>query len=189
MAKMPPKAQSVTKEGEPDDFVPPAVFVPQVLEGGYTRLELSCDASEMPALHRDLVLALQPPLKVLYVQLTDRHRGQLPKPRQHVGIDLEPALVLGALDEAQQLVYFDGRHQLWIRGALGEQVVLEELGVIYVYPDDPSFRDICVRHSLREDPRAQTMASRDYVKVNFLSEADVQEERLVWKLGLQSWPG
>jgi len=189
MSSPPPKAESVTREGAPDGFLPPDVFVPQVLEGGYTRLTISCAPERLEALHRDLVAALQAPLKLLYVQLTDRQHGQLDKPRQHVGVDLELDLVLGALSQARQLVYQDGRHQLWVRGALGEQIVLEELGVLYAYPDDPSFRDICQRHGLHEDPRGQTMAERDYVKVNFLAQADAQEERLVWKLGLQSWTG
>lgn len=184
-----PKAQSVDQQGRPDGFEPPAVYVPQVLEGGYTRLVASCPPDRLAALHRDLVAALAGPLKVLYVQLTDRQQGQLPKPIQRVGVDLEPGTVLAALSELEDLVYWDGRHQLWIRGAMGEQVVLEELGVVYTYPDDPSFREICARHGLREDPRAVTMAERDYVQVSFLAEADAQEARLVWTLGLQEWAG
>lgn len=184
-----PKAQSVDKQGQPDGFTPPAAFVPQVLEGGYTRLLVSCPPKALPALHRDLVAAMAGPLKVLYIQLTDRQQGQLPKPVQRVGVELEPNTVLAALAELEDLICWDGRHQLWVRGALGEQVVLEELGIIYAYPDDPAFRDVCARHGLREDASAQTMAERDYVKVNFLAEADRQEARLVWTLGLQEWVG
>lgn len=185
----PPKAQSVDKQGQPDGFEPPDAYVPQVLEGGYTRLLVSCRPERLPAVHRDLLAAVQGPWKVLYVQLTDRQQGQLPKPVQRVGVDLEPATVLAALSELEDLVWWDGRHQLWVRGALGEQVVLEELGVLYAYPDDPAFRDVCERHGLRLDPRAVTMAERDYVRVSFLPEADRQEARLVWTLGLQEWKG
>lgn len=184
-----PKAQSVTREGEPDGFQPADAFAPQVLEGGYTRLLISCDAAALPAVHRDLVLALEPPLKLLYVQLTDREVGQLPKPRQLVGVDLEQGTVLATLRELEALIYRDGRHQLWLRGAAGEQIVLEELGVIYAYPDDPSFRDVCSRHGLVEDPQAQTMADRDFVRVSFLPEADAEEAKLVWTLGLREWAG
>lgn len=185
----PPKAQSVTKEGEPDGFSPPAVMVPQVLDGGYTRLLASVPPEGLIALHQDLLRELSAPWKVLYVRLTDRAKGQLEKPEQLVGVDLAPAAVMAALRECEDLIYRDGRHQLWVRGHRGEQVVLEELGVIYVYPDDPSFREVCERHGLREELRATTMAERDYVRVNFVAEADGQEDRLRFRLGLQGWAG
>lgn len=187
-----PKALSVRQDGQPDGFVPPDVYTPQVLQGGYSRLRISCAPSRLPALHQELVALLQPPLKVLYVQLTDRATGQLPQPRQLVGVDLERDLVLGALAQLRTLVYEDGRHQLWVKGAgKGEQVVLEELGVVYAYPDDPASREVCERHGLRADPagKVPTMAERDYVMVSFRSEADSEEMRLIWTLGLQEWRG
>lgn len=185
----PPKALSVTREGQPDGFVPPAVLVPQVLDGGYTRLLVSVPPEGLVALHQELLSLLTPPWKVLYVRLTDRAVGQLEKPQQLVGVDLGPAAVMAALEECKELIYEDGRHQLWVRGHRGEQVVLEELGVIYVYPDDPASREVCERHGLVEQVRVTTMADRDYVQVNFLAEADAQEDRLRFRLGLQSWAG
>lgn len=186
---MPPKAQSVTVDGQEDGFLPPAALVPQILEGGYTRLLFSAPAERLPALHRDLLALLSPPWKLLYVRLTDRARGQLPRPEQLVAVDLAPSAVLSAIDEARRLVYQDGRHQLWVRGARGEQLVLDELGLIYAYPDDPSFREVGEAHGLVLDPGAVTMAERDYVRVQFLAEADGEEDRLRFRLGLQAWAG
>lgn len=188
---LPPKAQSVQKDGSPDGFTPPDLYQRQVVEGGFTRLRVSAGPDKLPAVHRDLAALLQGPLKVLYVQLTDRQQGQLPKPVQLVGVDLEPSQVLGSLQELSALIHHDGRHQLWLKGAgPDEQLVIDELGVIYAYPDDLGWRDICDRHGLREDDGStQTMAERDYVKVNFVAEADKQEARLVWTLGLREWAG
>lgn len=186
----PGKARSVHPDGRPDGFTPPDVYAVQVLEGGYTRLRISCDFDRLPALHRDLVALLTPPLKLLYVQLTDRRTGQLPKPRHLVGVDLSTRQVLDALDECADLVYRDGRHQLWVRGsAPGEQVVLEEIGLIYAYPDDPLTRQRCEAHGLRRDDAAPTMAERDYVMVGFEPAADAQETKLIWSLALREWEG
>ena len=43
---------------------------------------------------------------------------------------------LEALTHLQELIYHDGRHQIWILGLQGEQIILDELGMIYLYPDD-----------------------------------------------------
>ncbi len=189
-APAPAKARSVHPDGRPDGFAPPDVYAAQVLDGGYTRLRISCSFEGLPALHRDLVSLLTPPLKLLYVQLTDRRTGQLPKPRHMVGVDLSPQQVGEALNTCGDLVYRDGRHQLWVKGsAPGEQVVLEELGIIYAYPDDPLTRQRCEAHGLRHDQGAQTMAERDYVMVGFDPAADAQETKLIWSLALREWEG
>ncbi|MCB9778413.1 MAG: hypothetical protein H6742_07615 [Alphaproteobacteria bacterium] len=191
MSTHPPKAQSVRQDGSPDGFTPPDLYARQVVPGGFTRVRISVGPDKLAAVHQDLAAVLQGPLKVLYVQLTDRQKGQLPKPVQLVGVEVEPAQLLGTLRDLQELVYADGRHQLWIKGAgTDEQLVLDELGVIYAYPDDLGFHDVCARHGLREDDGSTpTMAERDYVKVNFVAAADAQEAKLVWTLGLREWEG
>lgn len=186
------KALSVHPDGRPDGFVPPDVYAPQVLQGGYTRLRISCAPDRLATVHRAMVAMLRPPLKVLYVQLTDRSTGQLPKPRQHVAVDLGMDLVQQQLLELETLVYRDGRHQLWVKGsAPGEQVVLEELGIVYAYPDDPALRERLRELGLAEDAAGAvpTMAERDYVMVGFSPGADPQEKRLIWSLGLREWAG
>ena len=183
---LPPKAQSVRADGSPDGFEPPDLYAVQVLQGGYTRLRISCGWARLPAVHQALEGMLRPPLKVLYVVLTDRQKGQLEKPEQMVAIELSREQVLGTLQERAALVYGDGRHQLWIAGRGQEQVVLEEVGVIYAYPDDPAFRDALDAQGVPE-ATGQTLAERDYVKVNFVASADPMEEELRRRLGMARW--
>ena len=186
---LPPKAQSVTQAGAPDDYTPPLAYCAQVLEGGYTRLQVSAPPTHLERIHRALVSALTPPLKWLYVLQVERGgRGQLPRPEQYVGIELSQARVLEALYQYRALLYHDGRAQVWIRSSLNEQVVLEETGVIYVYPDDLLFRDVLDRAGVPEQDH-QSMAERDYVRVNFLAAADQEQMRMMHQLGLVRWQG
>ncbi|MFO0002718.1 MAG: hypothetical protein ACK559_16445 [bacterium] len=49
-------------------------------------------------MHRALVAALSPPLKLLYVQMVDRPRGvPLPKPVRRVAVELSRSLVMELL--------------------------------------------------------------------------------------------
>lgn len=183
---LPPKAESVTQSGAPDGFQPALAWQAQVLAGGYTRLVVSAPAERLAEVHQALIAALEGPLRVLYRQLTDRGAGQLPKPRDWVGVEIDHARLLAALEGTAPLVYHDGRHQLWIKGQGPEQVVLEEIGVLYAYPDDPAFRDALAERGVPE-ARVPTMAERDYVKVNFLAQADALERQLIGALGLSRW--
>ena len=184
--KFPPKAESVTVKGAQDGFSPPLAYEAQVIPGGHTRLLVSAPPERLAEVHRALLTVLEPPFRVLYRQLTDRATGQLPKPIDHVAVELPAETVQSVLVHCSTLVYHDGRHQLWVRGPGTEQVVLEELGVIFVYPDDPSFRDTLLALGLPERA-SQTLSERDYVKVNFVAEADAQEKMLIGALGLVRW--
>lgn len=183
---LPPKAESVTREGAPDGFTPPLAWQPQVIPGGYTRLVVSAPAERLAEVHRALLRALEGPLRVLYRQLTDRGVGQLAAPRDWIGVEIGVERLIAALDAAGPLVWHDGRHQLWVKGHGPEQIVLEEIGVIYAYPDDPVWRDALAEIGVPQG-RGQTMAERDYVKVNFLAEGDALERQLVQALGLTRW--
>ena len=81
------------------------------------------------------------------------------------------------------LCYHDGRHQLWVQGKGEDKIVMEETGVLYVYPDDPSFRDVLEAQDIpmRE---IESMADRDYVRVEYIAEADEQEASFQRTLGL-----
>jgi len=183
------KAESVEQDGSPDGFVPPSFYEAEVLSGGVTRLKISLPTHQLEAVHRALTEALQSPLKIRYLQFTDRqHTGQLPKPINWIGVDKTHEEVLHGLEQCRGLVYHDGRHQLWIRGHAEEQLVLEEIGIMYLYPDDPSFRDILEKHGVAEGT-GQTIAERDYVKVNFAATFDEEEERLISEWGLIQWGG
>ena len=183
---LPPKAESVTVTGAPDGYTPPLQYTGKVLPGGYARLLVSAPAHRLAAIHQALVAELTPPLRVMYRQLTDRGQGQRDKPVDYVGLELPPARVLETLQALAPLVYHDGRHQLWIAGRGQEQVVLEEVGVIYAYPDDPAFRDALDAQGVPE-ATGQTLAERDYVKVNFVASADPMEEELRRRLGMARW--
>jgi hypothetical protein len=184
MSTLPAKAASVTKEGQPDGWSAPRSMRLQTAPDGSTRLVVSVPAEELRATHLRLMDALGSPISVRYVKLTDRARGQLPKPESFVRMDAPAPLVREALEACGKLVWHDGRHQLWIRGAFGEQLVLDELGVLYCYPDDPAFRV-----ALEDVPLSSEVGldGRDYVKVNFLAEADSEERDLIERLALQKW--
>ena len=63
---------------------------------------------------------------------------------------------------------------------------LDELGVLYCYPDDPAFREAL---GALPEGREVGMDGRDYVKVRLLAEADPQEASLIEELGLREWTG
>jgi len=183
----PPKAESVDINGASDGFVPMLAFQPEVLQGGYTRLAISTPADRLGHVHQMLVGAMTPPLKVRYVKMTDRSRGQLPKPESLIAVELSRERVLDALKACSRLLYHDGRNQLWIQGAIdSEQLVLEEIGMIYSYPDDFAFRDVLTNAGFIEAAH-ESLASRDYIKVNFLAEADAEEVDFIRRLALIAW--
>jgi len=180
---MSPKAESVSEDGERDDFVPSPNWRAEVIPGGYTRLEVSLPSESIQQVHRALVGQLEAPLRILYVQLTDRLAGiQLDPPRRFVALDVQPAQLDAALAEYASLIYHDGRHQLWVQGRGEDKVILEETGVVYAYPDDPSFRDVLTAHGVPEG-KAQTMADRDYVRVNFSAVGDAMEGQFRQAIG------
>lgn len=172
---LPDKAVSVGADGQPDDFHPATAWTPEVIPGGYTRLIVSVPGDALEAVHRALVQALNPPLRVLYVQLTDRPTGrQVDPPHRSVALDVAPEVLDQALADNRLLIYHDGRHQLWVQGRGPDKVVLEETGVLYVYPDDPLFRQTLETAGVPE-LRTVTMAERDYVRVTLLAGADGEE--------------
>jgi hypothetical protein len=182
------KADSVDREGKDDGFEPTSFYTREVLEGGYTRLVISLAKDQLEVVHRALVAGLQAPVKVMYQQLTDRRSGQLPKPVSRVAVEVSTERLLTALEWYRRLIYQDGRHQLWIQGANGAQLVLEEIGILYLYPDDPSFHEILHEAGVDEG-RGESMATRDYIKVNFIAECDAEEIGLWQSLGMVEWAG
>ena len=180
---MSPKAESVSADGELDGFKPSPNWRAEVIPGGYTRLEVSLPSDDIQGVHRALVAKLEPPLRVLYVQLTDRLAGvQLDPPRRFVALDVKRDQLDAALSACAPLIYHDGRHQLWVQGRGEDKVILEETGVIYAYPDDPSFRDVLSENDVAEG-KAQTMGDRDYVRVNFTAAGDALEGQFRHAIG------
>jgi hypothetical protein len=75
---------------------------------------------------------------------------------------------------------------LWIQGKGEDKIILEETGVMYAYPDDPAFRDVLANLGVAEG-KSETMADRDYVRVNFRSECDAMEGRFRQAIGAVSY--
>lgn len=184
-----PKATSVTVDGAEDGFVPEAGWEAEMTPRGDTRLVVSVPHGDLPAVHAALIAALSPPLGLLYRQEVDRRnpRPQGAPPRDLVALDLPADRVIAALGEAAPLVYGDARCEVWIRGRMGEQVVLDHDGLIYVYPDDPAFRD-AVQAAGVPGRDVVTMAERDYVKHWFHAENDALEDALIASLRLTEVP-
>ena len=186
----PVKAFSVTEDGENDGFENPLLYSQEMGPDGTTRLMVSCGPERLQELHVALLRGLQSPLGVLYVQLVDRVTGQDQNadPKRWLSLEQPVERVVQALDDAKLLLYRDARCQMWIRGALGEQLVLDEFGLIYVYPNDPVFVEILEGCQVPQ-LAAPTIADRDYVKVAFCSEADSQEQGLLQALNLSPLKG
>ena len=180
-----PKTTSVNAEGEPDGFTPPLAYYGEVEPSGMTRLVISSPHEATHALHAKLIQALKPPLGFLYRQMVHR-QDPAPEgspPLDYVALELSLDRVLEALEHAKDLVYHDARCEVWIRGGLQEQLVLDEDGVLYMYPDDPAFRDVLEAEGI-PDTRVRTLADVDYPKRWFHGQNDPLETALMEQLGL-----
>ena len=177
------KATSVNQDGTPDGFVPPIAYRVDVSPDGVTRI--ACSAGPKLLIALDAVLgAMQGPVGVLWVRQVDRQQGrQLPKPEHWVAVEKDKAQVSSVMARCRNLLTVDGRGQLWLRGGFTEQVVLDEVGTLYCYPDDPSFRDALEAVGIQEKPH-ENLEDRDYVRVNFSAMADAEEKLLSQELGL-----
>lgn len=183
------KAVSVTVAGAPDGWAPGTFYKAEVLTGGFTRLVISVPQGRLAEVHQALAAAMEAPLKLLYQRMIDRRADrQLPKPESHVAVELSRDRVLEVLRRLSALVYEDGRHQLWLRGGFDEQLILDELGMVYVYPDDLAFRDLLEGIGIPEG-EGPTMAERDYVRVNLMAACDAEEDQLFHDLHLVPWAG
>jgi hypothetical protein len=177
----------VTAEGEPDGWLPPLQWQTQTSPGGVTRLVVSAQGDALGRVFGALLRALDAPLAVRYVQFTHRQSET-----QHVhterpswvAVELAADRVARVFAQCETLLLHDGRHQIWVQGTLGDQLILDELGMIYVYPDDPAMRDALAAADVPQGT-AQTLLERDYVRVELLAQADAQERNLIESLGLQ----
>jgi hypothetical protein len=179
------KSVSVNEQGDPDGWEPTAGFLRDVSPTGQTQLVVSVPASFLAVVHRELVRSLTPPLGLLYRQVVDRRspRPQGAPPRDFVALELPPEQVLAACERFGDLLYHDARCELWVRGALGEQVVLDADGVMFCAPDDPVFEDVLRANGLSDD-LGQTILDRDYARHSFHGDNDALEDELIRALRL-----
>ena len=180
-----PKAISVTEKGEPDGWEIQTGFETQTAHDGSNRLLVSVPTERLEQTHVALVGVLGASIGFLYRQYVDRtnpgpNNGP---PIDFVGLDLTAGSVLTAMQDAKSLLYHDARCELWLRGSLGDQVILDRDGLLYCYPDDPGFRDVLTGLEVPEG-KVDVLLERDYVKHNFYAEYDEIERQLIAELGL-----
>lgn len=180
-----PKAESVGPDDVADGFVADVGFTSQTEPGMPTRLLVSVPAEHLARVHRDLIGACEGPIGVLYRQRVDRGR---PRPegapsRDFIALGVDKGVLLDALAACSGLAYHDARGDVWLRGRRGEQVILDGDGLIYTYPDDLVFRDVCIGDGLDEKP-LRTLLDRDRVKQYYRAEFDAEEADFIARLGL-----
>jgi hypothetical protein len=179
------KATSVTAEGEPDGWTIQRGYRAEMDHSGSTRLVVSVPTAELATVHAALAAAMGAPLSVLYRQVVDRldPKPQGTPPRDFIALGLDHERVSAALMEHGALVYHDARCELWLRGQLQEQVVLDPDGLLYCYPDDPMFRDTLQRVGV-EEVEIETLLERDYVRHWFVASCDEVEQQMIRSLNL-----
>ena len=185
MAISGPKAFSVTETGELDGWTIQTGFECQTAHDGSIRLLVSVPSEKLAEVHTALLKILGEPQGFLYRQFVNRANPgpNDGPPMDFVALDLAPDTVLSALQNAKSLIYHDARCELWIRGAMGDQVILDRDGLLYCYPDDPAFRDVLDELGVAEG-KVEVLLERDYVKHCFYAENDEVERSLVADLGL-----
>ena len=175
-----PKAQSVTEKGDDDGFVIQEAWELQADDSGMTRLLVSVPTDRLRQVHLALLGAVKGPLSVLYRRQINRKD---PKPNgappdDFLAPDLSHDEVSAALVEAGDLVWHDARCEVWVRGVMGEQVILDQDGMLYAYPDDPAFRAVLDAAGVPER-NVEVLLDRDYVKHWFHASCDALEEALL----------
>lgn len=180
-----PKAISVTEQGEPDGWKVQSGFDGQTAQDGSNRLMVSVPVAQLRTVHNALMELLGTRVGVLYRQFVDR-RNPGPNnapPTDFVGLDLTRERVVAALGDAEALIYHDARCELWLRGEMGDQIILDRDGLIYCYPDDLAFRDVLSKFELNEG-EVEVLLERDYVRHIFHAQNDSIEDALISGLGL-----
>lgn len=185
---MRPRAASVTVTGDDDGWSPVGGFRAELdTAHGMTRLVVSVPFARLPEVHAALLRSLKPPLGFLFRQFIDRHnpRPNGAPPVDRVALDVDTERLVAVLSDNAGVIYEDARAEVWVRGAMpSEQIVLDQDGVLYCYPDDPVFRDALEACGLPEDDDLETMLERDYVKHWYHPEHDAEEQALAESLRL-----
>lgn len=179
-----PKAESVTEQGQPDGFVSGTGWERQIGSGGDTRLLISVPLDRLADVHLALLAPLEPPLTLLYRRVVNRQdpRPNGTPPEDFLAPDLSLDEVRAALREAGDLIWHDARCEVWVRGLMGAQIILDQDGLLYAYPDDPGFRDVLGELDVPEDPEVPVLLDRDYVKHWYHASCDALEAGLLRRL-------
>jgi hypothetical protein len=189
MSEWGPKTTSAREDGEPDGYEPPSAFYGELAGEGMTRLVISVPLNELQATHEALIHELAAPLGLLYRRKVNRLDPKPPGSASDdfVGLELTTERLVGAMRSSKGVIYHDGRCEVWVRGAMQAQVILDEDGVLYTYPDDPAFRTVLTQRGILEAP-VRTMADVDYPKRWFHGTHDAAEQSLIDGLNLSLMP-
>lgn len=184
-----PKATVVLKNGEPSEWETPRAYARELESSGNTRVIVSVPCGELKATHGALVAVMDEPLSLLYRQTVNRLN---PAPegspnRDFVSLELTTERVLAAIDKFSPLFHHDARCELWVRGQLGDQVILDADGVLFCYPDDPAFAD-ALDHLGVPSGLEGTILDQDYAKHWFHAENDDLERQFIAQLRLTEVP-
>ncbi|MGC6491936.1 MAG: hypothetical protein ACON5B_03775 [Myxococcota bacterium] len=184
-----PKSTSVDEKGEADGWSSPLGYSREMDPGGQTRLVVSVPHDALMRVHLDLIKMVAEPLGFLYRQVVHRTnpRPEGSPPRDFVALELKAVDVVEAVRAHTALLHHDARCELWIRGAMGEQLVLDKDGVLYCYPDDPSWEDVLLGHGVPSGLE-ETIMDRDYARHWFHAENDAVEQSLIRTLRLVEVP-
>lgn len=180
-----PKVESVHEDGTPDGWAPAPGFLRDTGPNGQTQIVVSVPVDLLATIHKALVATLAEPVGVLYRQIVDRRapRPAGSPPRDFVAIERRLSPILEAIDRFTDLIHHDARCEVWVRGAMGEQVVLDHEGLLYCAPDDPVFEDVLLSFGLN-DQLGDTIRERNYPKHWFHASCDAQEDELIRQLEL-----
>ena len=116
------------------------------------------------------------------MQLTDRLAGvQADPPRRFIALDVKRDQIDKALSRMRRSFTTTDGTSCGYRGE-GRTRSSSKRRACLSHPDDPSFRDVLADHSIPEG-KAQTMADRDYVRVNFSAAGDAMEGQFRHAIG------
>ena len=178
------KSHFLTEQGEPDGWEIQTGFDAQTAQDGSNRLLVSVPTSRLRTVHSALVDLLGNRVGADRQFVDRRNPGpNNAPPTDYVGLDLARDTVVEVLAETENLIYHDARCELWLRGEMGDQIILDRDGLIYCYPDDPAFRDVLASFDLPEG-EIEVLLERDYVRHVYHAENDALEDAFKETLGL-----
>lgn len=180
-----PRATSVTEAGEPDGFESTTAWWPDHDPEFGTRLVISVSDADRARVHLALAKGLGERIGVLYRRHVDRlkPRPNGSPPEDFVGLEIPRAHLISVLEKVGDVVYSDARAEFWLRGQLGEQLIMDQDGMLFCYPDDVAFRDALKAEGVPEG-EVKTISDRDYVKHWYHAPNDAAERSLIDELGL-----
>src|SRR5262245_59096907 len=120
----------VIRDGVEEAWAHPEGSARETLAGGTERLRITCRGDYTERV-QELVSALQPPFKVLYVLLMPRGGSQ---PGRYESPALEAGELAGLFRDFGDFWSEDSRHDIWVRsGPDRATVVWDRHGLIYAY--------------------------------------------------------